>query len=430
MKLTFFSNACCSYATRTGETLLADPWLVDGAFEGSWFHVENTETDSRKLSTADYVYISHLHPDHCDEKTLSVFPRETKMVILDHGPNYLHRKLMAMGFFNFIHIKDKETKQVGDFEITMFAPFAGNVFYEAELGNLLDSAMLIKADGQSILNTNDNRPTVEAARELERRYGPLDIAQLNYNAAGPYPACFTNLSEAEKFSESERLIGRNLRAMLQVAEALKPKRVMPFAGAYLLGGKLVAKNKYLAGCTWDEAGKFLEEHGFAGRVILLRNGLSFDLDSESVDGTYRPLGADELAERIARIREEKFWYELPGEINWAELKKSLVLARENLWNFQEKKKLFPNWVVAINVGEECFSFPLNENSYAWNAPLSERYLQYSMPPRLLQSVLNFEAHWNNVEIGCHAEIKRCPNEYVPDIHTLLSFFHRPRVSSS
>jgi hypothetical protein len=49
-----------------------------------------------------------------------------------------------------------------------------------------------------------------------------------------------------------------------------------------------------------------------------------------------------------------------------------------------------------------------------------------MPDELLSDILNRKAHWNNAEIGCLITFDRRPNVYMPDVHTLMSFFHLPR----
>ena len=40
------------------------------------------------------------------------------------------------------------------------------------------------------------------------RFKNIDLAMLNYNAAGPYPSCFDNLSTEEKINENKRLSNR------------------------------------------------------------------------------------------------------------------------------------------------------------------------------------------------------------------------------
>jgi hypothetical protein len=38
-------------------------------------------------------------------------------------------------------------------------------------------------------------------------------------------------------------------------------------------------------------------------------------------------------------------------------------------------------------------------------------------------VLTRHCHWNNGYHGCHVEWYRHPDEFLPEIQTLMSFFH-------
>ena len=65
---------------------------------------------------------------------------------------------------------------------------------------------------------------------------------VNYNAAGPYPSCFDNLTKEEKINENKRILKRNFDHLCNIIPILKPKSVLPFAGAYIIGGKNYYKN--------------------------------------------------------------------------------------------------------------------------------------------------------------------------------------------
>ena len=42
-------------------------------------------------------------------------------------------------------------------------------------------------------------------QEIKDSFGNFDLAMINYNPAGPYPSCFTNLSNNEKLKKRKRL---------------------------------------------------------------------------------------------------------------------------------------------------------------------------------------------------------------------------------
>lgn len=275
MKLTFITNACCIVEAQ-GFRLLSDPWLVPGAF-GTWTHDPPLRTRPEDVADVDALYISHVHPDHLCPATLASFRKDVPVVTLKDKLGITERKLGELGFTQVFALPERASAGRFPFRFTLFAPFTAHPFHgdDCELGNVLDSAMLIEADGQRILNTNDNTPDVEAAEWLRRDYGPFDVVQLNWNNAGPYPACFDNLSHDEKLSEASRILERNLAHMAAVAKVLGAKYTMPFAGQYKLGFGMEHLNQYLGTCPAREACAYLENAGI--RPLYLEEGQSLDL---------------------------------------------------------------------------------------------------------------------------------------------------------
>ena len=100
-------------------------------------------------------------------------------------------------------------------------------------------------------------------------------------------------------------------------------------------------------------------------------------------------------------------------------------ARANLWRAQERFKYFPDLSLSINDG---FSFHWQSEETSDEAVFAEPYLRCYLDEALLARLLSRESHWNNAEIGCHILFDRRPNKYLPDVHTLMSFFHLPRHS--
>jgi UDP-MurNAc hydroxylase len=282
LKLTFINNACALYE-HDGFRLLSDPWLVPGAF-GTWVNDPPLKTRVEDLLGVDALYISHVHPDHLDPETLKHFPRETPIVTLREPLGLVPRKLAELGLHNVIALGDRETAilkhtmKAGQLEVTAFAPFTKHPFHAdaTEIGNVVDSALLIQGGGVKVLNSNDNTPSLEAAEWLRKEYGPFDVAQLNWNNAGPYPACFDNLTHEEKLSEANRCLDRNLQHMRAVALILDAKYTMPFAGQYKLGYGLEHLNQYLGTCSAANACFYLD--GTLGvRALRLAEGESVDL---------------------------------------------------------------------------------------------------------------------------------------------------------
>jgi UDP-MurNAc hydroxylase len=422
LSFTFIANACGIFTGKNGTKILCDPWLVDGVFDGSWCHFSRLKTKPEHVKDVDAIYISHLHPDHFDERFF-VFSKSTPLIVLDHEPNFLIKRLSALGFVNLIKIKDKQTIQFKEFELSMFAPFARHNFHEAAVGNLIDSALLVSCDGITALNANDNTLSIDSAAMLGKKYGPINLAMLNYNAAGPYPSCFDNLTEAEKVDESFRLIGRNLNHLKAVITALRPSFILPFAGAYVLGGDLHHKNNYLGTTTWDECSRRLKMQDIEpSKVILLREGDTFKIDSGVTDKVYIPI---DILEAKNYIRDELSQIKYPYQLQDFPDKSQLISdIGKSAIAMQERMKRFgitSEFKVILSVYKNYYQiYPLYEHL---DKLVEHNILRCQLDERLLRNIIDRKSHWNNAEIGAHISFFRKPNKYEPDLHTGLQFFH-------
>lgn len=423
LSFTFIANACGIFTGKDGTKILCDPWLVDGVFDGSWCHFSKLKTTMDSVRHVDAIYISHLHPDHFDERYFD-FEKSTPLIVLDHGPNFLIKKLTALGFTNLIKIRNGQTITYREFALTMFSPFAKHNFHEATVGNLIDSALLIACDGVSALNANDNTPTVEAAEMLNGKYGPITLAMLNYNAAGPYPSCFDNLTEEEKVSEHARVLERNFNHVKDVLTAMKPKFMLPFAGAYVLGGDLRHKNRYLGATTWDACADWLNSHGVGPtRVVLLRENDTLDVETGASDKPYEPIDVSEMdryiEEELSRI---KYPHQLEPAPNREELISDIEKAAAGMKERMGRFGISSTFSVVLNVFSEDYQIYPTFRKLSKLEDVGDR-LECKLDERLLRKILDRRSHWNNAEIGAHISLNRTPDRYEPDLHTGLQFFH-------
>ena len=419
----FIANACGIFEGKDGTKILCDPWLVDGVFDGSWCHFPKIATTVNDVKTVDAIYVSHLHPDHFDERNFQ-FKKSMPIIVLDHGANFLIKKLYSMGYVNLIKIKNEETVVYKEFKLTMFAPFSKHNFHEANVGNLIDSALLISCDEVSAINANDNTPDVESSNMLRKKYGPITLAMLNYNAAGPYPSCFDNLSEEEKITESERVLERNFIHLKNVIEAMKPTFILPFAGAYVLGGDLYFKNKYLGTKTWDECAEWLEKQNIEPtKVVLLRENDTLNIEEGASDRCYEPINKEEMKRYIEEdLSNIKYPHQLQCEPDKVQILIDVEKAAKGMRERMMKFGIYSNFSVVLNVFSEKYIIYPEFKKLLLNEKI-ENTLECMLDERLLRKILDKNSHWNNAEIGAHISFYRSPNKYEPDLHTGLQFFH-------
>src|SRR5438046_478470 len=99
MKVTYISSACV-VVEQAGKRVLCDPWLTDGAYYGSWYHYPPLTVTPEDFADVDYVFISHVHPDHLDVATLKRLPRSLPLLIHDYEEKFVLRIVQGLGFTN------------------------------------------------------------------------------------------------------------------------------------------------------------------------------------------------------------------------------------------------------------------------------------------------------------------------------------------
>jgi UDP-MurNAc hydroxylase len=424
MHFTFIANACGIFTGSEGTKVLCDPWLIDGVFEGSWCHYPPLSTSPHELTNVDAIYLSHIHPDHFDERSLQFFDVKTPILVLKRQRNFLLSRLNALGYLNVVEFEDGITDSFREFKITMFAPFAKHNFHDAAVGNIIDSAMVIESGGLKALNANDNTPTPEVCALLRNQFGTIDLAMLNYNSAGPYPSCFDNLTDPEKDSEHRRILNRNFDYMCELLAVLTPRAVLPFAGAYVIGGPQAYKNRFLGTTSWDVCATEVLARRPNEKVCLLREGDTLDIFSLKNDKPYDPIDIDAQSNYISSVLKDlKYEWESDRPPSMDELLRDLETASSRMIERGAQFGIGVESTVIINLdGRDVKIAPLFDNSSKARTD-SEQILICSLSPKLLRRILDRKAHWNNAEIGCHIDFFRSPNVYEPDLHTLLQFLH-------
>ncbi len=110
-----------------------------------------------------------------------------------------------------------------------------------------------------------------------------------------------------------------------------------------------------------------------------------------------------------------------------ELSEMLVVARANLWRAQERLGVKPDIVIKIPFGCGEFIFNMTSDNHLITGDglrfTGEPRLECHMSEHLLRRILTRETHWNNAEVAFDIMFDRRPNTYMPDVHTLMSFFH-------
>ena len=92
-------NATILFFEDGRPVLATDPWLFGTCYFGSWgLERPLTESEIDTVCAADYIWISHGHPDHLHPDSLKRLPRGKKILLPDHYSSEIKDSLAADGF--------------------------------------------------------------------------------------------------------------------------------------------------------------------------------------------------------------------------------------------------------------------------------------------------------------------------------------------
>ena len=220
-------------------SILCDPWFTQGIFYGSWFHYPYIPEEISRIGKFDYIYISHLHEDHCDirflKKYISNYP-EVKIIIADRERNFLSKILKAS---NIDHQCIKSMSYI-DTQI--------DILTDKSRGNSsIDSLLIVKYKDQIYINANDCLIDKVMAKEINsKKQDNIEykiVLSIGYAGANDWPHMYTSYNEKERLEVINKKIDINLMKFKKGVELISPNIIHPFAGQYILGGSLYKVNE-------------------------------------------------------------------------------------------------------------------------------------------------------------------------------------------
>ncbi|HTT54334.1 MAG TPA: Rieske 2Fe-2S domain-containing protein [Streptosporangiaceae bacterium] len=227
MRITFLGHA--GFLVETDAAILvADPWLSpSGAFDASWFQFPRNHQLAalvqEKLadgSKARYLYVSHEHKDHFDKAFLDSIQCRDFTVILPHFQRKALAEIMA-GYQcqDLVLASDQAEVPISGGTLKLYLD-------DSELNR--DSAMLLKADGQSFLNLNDCRIT-DALPVIRREEGAIDVLAMQFSGANWHPVCYDY--PADRYEAiSRKKVRAKFHGVAQAVKTISPTFYLPSAG--------------------------------------------------------------------------------------------------------------------------------------------------------------------------------------------------------
>jgi UDP-MurNAc hydroxylase len=422
MLVRYVYSACVVVETEDVK-ILCDPWFTPGAYDGSWYQYPPLpKTPAEVIGEVDYIYVSHIHPDHYDraflKEYLDFYPK-TRIIIGETSPPHLSHKMRVDGFEHQV----LSSMQIGDTKIHVLPNHA----YE---NDNIDTALVVTRQDLSVVNLNDNpfdRQQVDQILQVCPGHTPT-FALLPYCGAGPYPQTYEFESAEDLVVAGVKKQEQFLRLYAQYLSCLQPIRAMPFAGKYFLAGPLSILNPYRG---VPDATIVLENHPEVS-VVLADGGNSF-FDLKTLTATsqrYKPYEWAEISEYLDSLSFTGYDYEreiCPVEsrrlpilplINSAYTKAiSYSRLQEDFWlcfkTSNSDKYVSCNIMMGSDSGV-VLAHNVADLNPRCEILIDERYL-FGLLTRLY--------HWNNAEVGSQYRVKRVPDVYNAEVFNFLHRFH-------
>lgn len=324
MKIEWYRSAIVGISSQSGASVLCDPWMTDGAFLGSWYHFpplegfEYKELLSRRWNA---VYVSHFQADHFDRKFVSELARtqpDCVALIPRFAHDWLRRAVENCGFTGerLKTLESGQSGQVGDIEVRIFVadhcdPSTCGVGIPCH--NLdprmasFDSLAVFEADGTTVLNANDAL-AIKSVSNVLPQVGEIDVLMGHYGGAGPFPQCFVDLTNEEKLGKARTLAEGFLHRLSAAARTVNARYVMPFAGQYVLGGRLAKLNKYRSVVSLTDALDWIK-HTTNATPIAMKPFSSFDISTGTVEKPWVEPPKEEIDAYLSKISVDSFPYE-------------------------------------------------------------------------------------------------------------------------
>ena len=220
LKIHFISHACLLIETKVF-SFATDPWVEGFAFASGWWLNNAPVKDwEERLNAVDFIYISHNHPDHLNEFTLSKIRKDMLFIIPDFKSKSVEKMLINLGFMNFNKFDLQSVYQLDETDLKISILPSGD-FRD-------DSGFYLTYGEFSLLSTVDSN-------DLNFSRLPENITVFASSFAGGasgYPLCFETINEADK----KKIIARNLRAgrslVAQNLRHTKSNYFLPYAGFF------------------------------------------------------------------------------------------------------------------------------------------------------------------------------------------------------
>jgi len=429
MKVKYIYSACLEIECG-GFRILTDPWFTDGAYDGSWFQYPKIDPFKHIQKKPDIIYISHIHPDHYDPTFLHQIQNRfgpIEIIIPDLKINSLQKKGSVDGL-NLTPVRHYENNDVELF------------IEENDTGSIsdIDSALIVKDkhSGQVLLNLNDcifNQTHADKLKNiLSSLSNSLDVLALGYTGAGPFPQTYFSIEDQldllEESAKKKKL--DFFKRYMKYSNFFNAKINLPFAGEYVLGGKLYKLNKYRG------VADAIEIKDFDQKAVILNPGGFLNLDqSKIINERQKKHSQSDIENYLEEIKTMRMAYEdIKVTFDKLLFKKLLEEAAVNAEIKSEMSSKYNFIFELVNESDEIIlrlvlkTNPQEVFSIQSGADISfTNYSAIKIDYRYFYGLLTSKYHWNNAIVGSQFFTKREPiHDFRRDVQSYLYYLTTKR----
>ena len=220
MKLNkYFNHAFLKFSTKN-ISFCTDPWAIGPAFYNGWWLKKETDADwIKELNKSDFIFISHNHPDHLHQLTLSKLNKNKTILIPKFTSNSTYLFLKEEGFKNIIKLEFEKQYSFKSSNLVIVL-FKSGDFRE-------DSGIYFSLNNFSALLD------IDAGSINFNKFPKVDLYGSSFaGGASGFPTMFENYSENQKkkIIELDRkfIISKKIRNL----KLNSAKYFLPYAGFF------------------------------------------------------------------------------------------------------------------------------------------------------------------------------------------------------
>ncbi len=219
IKLRFFNHAFLKFSTKN-ISFCTDPWAIGPAFYNGWWLKKETDADwIKELNKSDFIFISHNHPDHLHQLTLSKLNKNKTILIPKFTSNSTYLFLKEEGFKNIIKLEFEKQYSFKSSNLVIVL-FKSGDFRE-------DSGIYFSLNNFSALLD------IDAGSINFNKFPKVDLYGSSFaGGASGFPTMFENYSENQKkkIIELDRkfIISKKIRNL----KLNSAKYFLPYAGFF------------------------------------------------------------------------------------------------------------------------------------------------------------------------------------------------------